>query len=356
MTVEELVASIGPLDQEAVRAARARQDRLTKPPGSLGRLEEISIQIAGIQRTDKPHLGAKTLVVAAGDHGVVAQGVTAYPQAVTAQMVLNFLAGGAAVSVMARHAGVRLVVVDAGVASNLPASPKILSLKIGRGTADISQGPAMSRAQAERCILEGAAIARQAANSGATIMGTGDMGIGNTTPSSAITAVLTGRSPEETTGPGTGRNKEELARKTEIVRRAIEVNSPRSKDALDVLARVGGFEIGVLAGVILGTAASRRPVVIDGFISGAAALIACGLCPTARDYIIASHRSGEPGAGPLLSHLKLQPVLDLGLRLGEGTGAVLAMGIIEQAAACLSEMATFDEARVSNRSDPGSPA
>ena len=347
MSIEDVVAAIAPADPLALEAARLRQGRLTKPPGSLGRLEEVALQVAAIQRTECPVVRGKAVVVAAGDHGVVARGVTGYPQAVTAQMVLNFLSGGAAVSVMARRADVKLVVVDAGAATPLPAHPELRVVGAGRGTADMTQGPAMSRGQAEACVLAGVELAREVADGGADLIGTGDMGIGNTTASSAITAALTGRSPRETTGRGTGRNDEELARKVEVVERAVTVNRPDPSDGLDVLAKVGGFEIGVLAGVVLGGAVARRAVVLDGFISGAAALIAHRLCPAVADYLVASHLSAEAGHQFALSHLGLRPLLDLGMRLGEGTGAVLAMGLVETAAACLAEMATFDEAGVS---------
>ena len=291
MSIEDVLAGIRPADAVAREAARLRQERLTKPPGSLGRLEELSVQVAGILGTERPILRGKAVVVAAGDHGVVAQGVTGYPQEVTAQMVLNFLAGGAAISVMARNAGVRLVIVDAGVATPLPPHPDLRRLDIGRGTADMTQGPAMTREEAEASVLAGVALAREVAEAGADLIGTGDMGIGNTTASSAITAALTGRPPRETTGRGTGRDDEELARKAAVVERALAVNQPDAGDGLDVLARVGGFEIGVLAGVVLGGALARRVVVLDGFISGAAALIAHSLCPTVTDYLVASHLS-----------------------------------------------------------------
>ncbi len=351
MSLDDVVANIAPADAAAREAARRRQERLTKPPGSLGRLEELSLQVAAIQAAERPVVRGKAVVVAAGDHGVVAQGVTGYPQEVTAQMVLNFLAGGAAVSVMARQAGVRLLIVDAGVATPLPGHPDLRVVGVGRGTADMTQGPAMSREQAEACVLAGVALAREAAAAGADLIGTGDMGIGNTTPSSAITAALTGRSARETTGRGTGRSDDELSRKVEVVERALAANQPDPSDGLDVLAKVGGFEIGVLAGVALGGAAARRVVVLDGFISGAAALIAHRLCPAVGDYLVASHLSAEAGHRAVLAHLGARPLLDLGMRLGEGTGAVLAMGLVEAAAACLREMATFDEAGVSGSTD-----
>lgn len=356
LSLQQVLEGVSPTDKRAMRHAQRRQGQLTKPRRSLGRLEELSVQLAGIFGTERPALYGKTVIVAAGDHGVVAQGVTGYPQEVTRQMVLNFLSGGAAVSVMARHAVVELVIVDAGVASKLPPHPGLHMLGIGKGTADISRGPAMSREQAERCLLEGARLAMEAADAGADLIGTGDMGIGNTTPSSAIAAALTGCPPDITTGKGTGRTPDELRYKTEIVRRALQVNRPDPADAVDVLSKVGGFEIGVLAGVVLGGAARRRAVVLDGFISGAAGLVACALCPAVKGYLIASHRSAERGHRVILRHLGLRPLLDLRMRLGEGTGAVLAMGLVEAAAACLSEMATFGEAGVSNRSRGASPA
>ena len=347
--LQEALEEIRPADAAAMRRARARQNNLTKPRGSLGRLEDVSVQLAGIFGTDKPQVHGRIVIIAAGDHGVIAQGVSGYPQEVTVQMVHNFLAEGAAINVLSRRLGVRRVIVDAGVAGELPRSPEIRRICIGRGTGDITRGPAMTRAQAQQCIVAGINLAAEAADTGADLIGTGDMGIGNTTPSSAIVAALTGRPPQDTTGRGTGRTPGELAHKVAVVRQALEVNTPAPGDPLDVLAKVGGFEIGVLAGLVLGGALMRRVVVLDGFISGAAALIACSLSPYARDYLIASHRSAEKGHRAVLSHLKLRPLLDLGLRLGEGTGAVLAMPVIEGAAACLTEMATFEEAGVSTR-------
>ena len=348
-SLEDVVRRITPADRRAAHAAALRQQQLTKPPGSLGRLEDLSVQLAGIFGTERPALRGKTVVVAAGDHGVVAQGVTAYPREVTAQMVRNILVGGAAVSVMARRAGVDLVVVDAGVAAPLSRHPGLRGVATGRGTADITQGPAMSRQQAEACVTAGVALALEAAESGADIIGAGDMGIGNTTASSAVVAALTGRPPSETTGRGAGRTDREMEHKVAVVERALAVNLPNPADGLDVLAGVGGFEIGVLTGVALGGALARRVVVLDGFISGAAALIAHSLCPTVRDYLVAAHVSAEAGHRVVLSYLGLRPLLDLDMRLGEGTGAVLAMGIVEAAAATLAEMATFDEAGVSDR-------
>ena len=352
MKLYDVVARISLADIRAKRTAELRQNQLTKPPGSLGRLEDLSVQLAGIFRTERPGLREKTIVVAAADHGVVSQGVTGYPQEVTAQMLLNILSGGAAVSVMARKTGVDLIAVDAGVATPLPHHPDLRVVGVGKGTADITQGPAMTHEQAEACVSAGVRIALEAAENGADFIGTGDMGIGNSTVSSAVVAALTQRPPSETTGRGTGRNDLELAHKIAVVERALEVNCPDTSDGLDVLTKVGGFEIGVLSGVALGGALARRVVVLDGFISGAAALIAHSLCPSVRDYLVAAHLSAEQGHRIALSHMGLRPLLDLGMRLGEGTGAVLAMGIIEAAAACLTGMATFAEAGVSNR-EPG---
>ena len=355
LTTTEAIERIRPLDLDAKSRAEARQATLTKPPGSLGRLEALSVQLAGIFGTETPVARDRVVVVAAGDHGVVSRGVTGYPQEVTAQMVMNFLAGGAAVSVMCRRLGVRQVIVDAGVSSDLPAHPELRVLKIGRGTADISSGPAMTREQADRCVWEGINLAVELAEAGNDLIATGDMGIGNTTASSAITSAITGRPRQETTGAGTGRTQEELEKKIEVVRSALEVNAPDSDDGLDVLAKIGGFEIGALAGVILGGAMMRRAVVLDGFISGAAALIAHQLSPSVTDYLIPAHVSAERGHRALLSWLGLTPLLELDMRLGEGTGAVLAMPIIDAAAACLSEMATFADAGVSDRDSQSGP-
>ena len=349
LSLDNVISSITPADPKARQAAELRQDRLTKPPGSLGRLEDLSIQLAGVFGTDLPRVRGKTIVIAAGDHGVIAQGVIAYPQEVTVQMVQNFLAGGAAINVMAQQAGVDLVIVDAGVATPLPDHANLKVVGAGRGTADITLGPAMTRAQAELCVNAGVEIALEVAEKGADVIGTGEMGIGNTTAASAITAALTGRPPRETTGRGTGRSDHELEHKITIVERALNVNRPDPDDALDVLAKVGGFEIGVLAGVVLGGALARRMVVLDGFISGTAGLITYSLCPNVRDFLVAAHLSSETGHGVVLLHLGLLPLLYFGMRLGEGTCAVLAMGLIDTAATCLTEMATFKEAGVSDK-------
>ena len=354
LSLEHAVDAIRPPDAEAMSRAAARQSTLTKPPGSLGQLEELSIRLAGMLRTGQPRINSKAIVIAAADHGVVAQGVAAYPQDVTAQMVLNFLAGGAAINVMCRQLGIRQIIVDAGVATELPAHPDLRTLGIGHGTADMTPGPAMTREQALECIEAGISLAQECAESGIDVIGTGDMGIGNTTSSAAITSVVTGVPPEDVTGDGAGRPAAGLDHKIAVIKRAIAVNRPDPKDGLAVLSAVGGFEIGVLAGVMIGAAASGRPVVLDGFISGAAALIANALAPATRDYMIAAHLSAELGHRAALAHLGLTPILDLNMRLGEGTGAALAMPIIEAAAAILSDMATFGEAGVSGPADePG---
>ena len=347
--IDETLDRIAPLDQAAMDAARARQNTLTKPPGSLGRLEELSVLLAGIFGQPVPRIRRKSVILAAADHGVVAEGVSAYPQEVTPQMVLNFLRGGAAINVLAGHAGASMVILDAGIAAELDPHPLLRSVKIGLGTANMAVGPAMTHQQAVQCIETGIEAAQEQVAEGADLIACGDMGIGNTTPSSAITSVVAGADPAVTTGRGTGVDDEALSRKVEVVRRAIEVNHPDPRDGMDVLAKVGGFEIGVLAGVMLGTTAGRRPVVVDGFISGAAALIAWLMSPTAGKYFIASHQSVEPGHRVGLDAMGLEPLLNLGMRLGEGTGAALAMHVIEAASKCLAEMATFGEAGVSDR-------
>ena len=349
--VDATVDGITALNEEAMAGARARQDTLTKPPGSLGRLEELSVLLAGMFGDPVPSIRRKSVILAAADHGVVAEGVSAYPQEVTPQMVYNFLRGGAGINVLARHAGADIVILDAGVASDLEPNPLLRSVKVAHGTANMAVGPAMTREQAVRCLEIGIDAAREQIGEGADLIACGDMGIGNTTASSAITAVVTGSDPAITTGRGTGLDDPGLAHKVDVIRRAIEVNRPDSTDGLDVLTKVGGLEIGVLAGAMLGTAASHRPVVVDGFISGAAALIAWLISPAARDYFIAAHQSVEPGHRVGLDAMGLTPLLDMNMRLGEGTGAALAMHLIEAASLCLAEMATFAEAGVSERSE-----
>ena len=349
--LSNIIEMIKPVDKEAMAEARLRQDVLTKPQGSLGRLEELSIQLAGIQGKPIPQIRHKAIITMAGDHGVVAEGVSAFPQQVTVQMVYNFLGGGAGINVITRQVGTRIIVVDMGVATELEPNPQLLSRKVAFGTQNMSQGPAMTREQAAKAIETGIEVVASEVAKGLDIVGTGDMGIGNTTASSAICAVMTGKPVAEVTGRGTGITDEQLVHKIKVIKRALAVNRPDPKQSLDVLAKMGGFEIGGLVGVILAAAAHRVPVVIDGFISGAAALIATALSPGLQDFLIAAHVSAEAGHHLLLKHLGLKPLLDLGMRLGEGTGAALGIFLSETAAGILAEMSTFAEAGVSGRNE-----
>ena len=351
--LSNIIGMTTPLDSQAMADARLRQDILTKPQGSLGRLEELSIQLAGIQGKPIPHIRHKAIVTMAGDHGVVAEGVSAFPQEVTAQMVYNFLGGGAGINVITRQVGARIIVVDMGVATGLEPDSQLLSRKVAFGTQNMSQGPAMTREQAARAVDTGIEVVASEVAKGLDIVGTGDMGIGNTTASSAICAVMTGKSVAEVTGRGTGIADKQLTYKVKVIKRALAVNRPDPKQPLDVLAKVGGFEIGGLVGVMLAAAAHRIPVVIDGFISGAAALIATALSPELKDFLIAAHVSAEAGHQLLLKHLGLKPLLDLGMRLGEGTGAALGIFLAEAAARVLAEMSTYAEAGVSEGDTPG---
>ena len=348
MSIQQLIAKIQPLDEAAMQAARARQDDLTKPRGSLGQLEDISVKIAGITGEVHPKLTHKVVTTMAGDHGVVAEGVSAYPSEVTPQMVMNFVFGGAAINVLSQHVGARVIIVDMGVASELD-HPAVVNKKIALGTKNIAQGPAMTRAQAIQAIEAGAAVVEAELEKGLDILATGDMGIGNTTPSAAIAAAITGRSVQEIAGRGTGVDDAGLQRKITAIQKALDVNHPNAEDGLDILAKVGGFEIGGLAGAILAAAAHRKPIVIDGFISTAAAMVAVSLAPQTRHYLIAAHRSQELGHQIMLEWLGLEPLLDLGLRLGEGTGAALGISLVEAACKILDEMATFSEAGVSDK-------
>jgi nicotinate-nucleotide--dimethylbenzimidazole phosphoribosyltransferase len=349
MSLQNLVSKIQPLDTTAMDAARARQDDLTKPRGSLGQLENLSIQLAGIFGTEKPQIEHKVVTVMAGDHGVTAEGVSAYPSEVTPQMVFNFLMGGAAINVLSRHVGARVVIVDMGVANEMEPHPDLVDKKVALGTQNIATGPAMTKEQAIQAIEAGASVVAAEIEKGLDILATGDMGIGNTTPSAAIAAAITGREPIDIVGRGTGVDDEGLQRKISAVQRALEVNQPDVTDGLDILTKVGGFEIAGLAGAILVAVAHRKPVVIDGFISTAAALIAVTLAPQVKDYLISAHRSQELGHQIMLEWLGLEPLLDLQFRLGEGTGAVLAISLVEAACKILSEMATFSEAGVSDK-------
>lgn len=344
--LEQTIAAIQDADAAAMAEARTYQERLTKPPGSLGVLEELAVRLAGITgQVDLP-LPHKVIVVAAGDHGVVEEGVSAFPQEVTMQMMANFVQGGAAINVLARHIGARVVVADFGVCRDLEMEG-IRDLKIRRGTANIARGPAMSREEAAAAVEAGIKLVQEEIEQGLSVLGTGDMGIGNTTPSAAILSAFSGLSPSVCIGRGTGVDDAGLRRKAKAVADAVVVNRPDPRDALAVLAAVGGLEIAGLAGCILGAAAARKPVVIDGFISGAAALTAARLQPRAAQYMIASHLSAEAGHRFMLDQLGLEPVLRMNLRLGEGTGAALAMGILDAAAKIVREMATFESAGVS---------
>ncbi|HNW93532.1 MAG TPA: nicotinate-nucleotide--dimethylbenzimidazole phosphoribosyltransferase [bacterium] len=348
--LQETINAIGTLNETVMAAATARQNNLTKPAGSLGRLEAIGIQLAGITGTCPPPLPARrAVIVFAGDHGVVAQGVSAFPQAVTPQMVVNFLHGGAAVNVLARQSHARVRVVDAGVAGELPGHPDLLAGKIARGTKDFTQEPAMTRDQAVAALELGIRAVREEVARGLDLLACGDMGIGNTTPSAAIICAITGTTPRAIAGRGTGVDDTGLERKISAIERGLARHRPDPTDGLAVLTTVGGFEIGGIAGAMLAAGAARIPVVVDGFISTAAALIACTLAPNLKQFLIAGHRSQETGHALALAHLGLQPLLDINLRLGEGTGAVLAFHFIDAAARILGEMATFAEAGVSDK-------
>jgi nicotinate-nucleotide--dimethylbenzimidazole phosphoribosyltransferase len=347
--MNHVIRNIKPLDERAMVEAKRRQDNLTKPQGSLGQLESLSIQVAGIKGDPRPRIVNKVIFTLVGDHGITKEGVSAYPSEVTPQMVYNFLGGGAGINVLARHVGARVVVADLGVASVLERHPNLKEKKVAMGTQNMAKGSAMSREEAIRAIEAGIELVEEELSIGIDILGTGDMGIGNTTPSSAITAAITGADVATVTGRGTGLDEEGQRRKVKVIQQALEINQPNPKDAIDVLAKVGGFEIGGIAGVILAGARYRIPVVIDGFISGAAALIAASLSPQVKPYLIASHQSVEQGHKVILEHLGLKPLLDLDLRLGEGTGAALGIFLVEASIKILNEMATFAEAGVSER-------
>lgn len=358
--LDEAIARIGPLDTAAMDAAAARLDRLTKPPGSLGRLEALVIQLAGVTGRPDARVDRREIVVAAADHGVTRQGVSAYPAEVTSQMVANFIAGGAAINVLAAQVGALVTVVDVGVALPIPEDPadpagpprggRLVGARIRAGTADMTQGPAMTRDEALRAIIVGLEIVDELVADGVDLVGVGEMGIGNTTAASALTAAFTGVAAERVTGRGTGIDDAGRARKVAAVEAALRMNDPDTADPIGTLAAVGGLEIGVLVGVMIGAAGAGIPVVLDGFITGSAALVACALAPALGPRLIAAHRSAEPGHAVVLDHLGLQPLLELDLRLGEGTGAALAMGFLVAAVRIRDEMATFESAAVSGPS------
>ena len=355
----EGIGEIGPLDTAAMAAAEGRLDRLTKPPGSLGRMEELVVTLAGITgRPDAP-LARRQIVVAAGDHGVAQRGVSAYPSEVTRQMVANFVSGGAAINVLAASIGASLTVVDVGVGLPIPRirrdarrGGRLVRARIGNGTQDMTQGPAMSRADTLRAIaIGGQVVGNLRRRRAVDVLGVGEMGIGNTTAASAIVAAMTGEAPGRVTGPGTGVGGPALARKVAAVEQALAVNQPDPADPLGVLAAVGGFEIAALVGLMLGAASARIPVVLDGFITGAAALVGAALRPALAPRLIASHRSPEPGHAIVLARLGLRPYLDLDMRLGEGSGAALLIGLLGMAVRIRDEMATFESAAISGRTN-----
>jgi nicotinate-nucleotide--dimethylbenzimidazole phosphoribosyltransferase len=353
-SIKEIISGIVPLDEAWRIKARQRSEELLMPTRALGRLLDMAERCCAIGRTLTPVVDAKGIIVMAGDHGVAGEGVSAYPQEVSGAMVQTFLMGGAGINAMAGQVDARVWVVDMGIIPDIQArpagrGPQLVVKKIARGTASLTKGPAMSAAQAEQAVMAGFDQAGAAFADGVQILGTGDMGIGNTTPSAAIGAAITGAGLDDMVGRGTGVDDAGLARKKEVVARCLSLNRPDAGNGLDVLAKVGGFEIGGIAGLVLGAAYHRKPVVIDGFISTAGALIAYALCPAVADYIFAGHQSREPGHRIMLEHMGLTPILNLDMRLGEGTGAALAMGIIQGAVRAYKEMMTFEEANVPNK-------
>jgi len=348
--VHETIALVPLLGKEWHDRAVLRLNSLTKPLGSLGRLEEIAARIVAIREELRPDCSSKVIFTMAADHGVTDEGVSAYPKAVTREMVLNFLSGGAAINVLCRHLGIDVQVVDIGVEGDTSELPGLVKKKVAHGTRNMARGPAMNSAEMYRALEVGIELANDAADCGRMLIGTGEMGIGNTTAASAITAVLTGMPVARVTGPGTGLDDAGIKHKVEVIERAIALNHPDPSDPLRVLQTVGGLEIAGLTGLILGGAARRIPVVVDGFISTAAAAIACALQPRVRDFLFAAHRSNEPGHEALLNFIGQAPLLDLQMRLGEGTGAALCMSLIDSATKLLNEMATFSSAGVSEAS------
>lgn len=349
MTIVETTRErIKPVNQELMQQAQVRLDAKTKPPGSLGRLEEFARRMVAISGMDSPDTSKKVIYTFAGDHGITEEGVALYPRAVTTQMVYNFLAGGAGVNVLARHVGAEVRVVDVGVDCDFGDLPGVIHRKVARGTANFARGPAMTREQTLVAMRVGIELAEQCRVEGVALVGTGEMGIGNTTPSSAIIAAISGKAVRDVTHRGTGIDDEALSHKIRIIQQGLELNRPDPSDPLDVLAKVGGLEIAAIAGLVLGCAANGIPVVIDGFISTAGALIASELHPNVADYIFAAHRSMEIGHSFMLERIGVEPILDLNLRLGEGTGAALAMSLIEAGVKTLNEMATREQAGVTH--------
>mgnify|MGYP000113469755 FL=1 len=354
MKLKEIIRGIKPVEDKWIQKSRDRTAQLVMPTRALGRLHEISERLCAIQKALKPSVKRKAILIMAGDHGVADEGVSAYPQEVTGAMVQTFLRGGAGINAISRHVGAEVWVVDMGIIpeldpNSLDGGDQLMVRKIAPGTANLAKGPAMTHQDAEKSILTGFQLAADLFHSGIELLGTGDMGIANTTPSAAIGSVVTGISPKEMVGRGTGVDDRGFSIKLETVEKGIRINQPNALDGLDVLAKVGGFEIGGIAGCVLAAAFHSRPVVIDGFISTAGALIAYSLCPHVRDYIIAGHCSEETGHRNMLKYIGIEPVLDLGMRLGEGTGGALAMSIIEGAICVFNEVLTFDEAGVADK-------
>jgi len=356
--LEKTLQSIGPLHQEAMAAAREHQGRLALPPGSLGRLHQFAVKMAGVTGRPRPAVRDLAVITMAGDHGVAARGVSKFPQDVTREMVANFARGGAAINVLTRHVGARLTVVDIGVAGpalNIDLEEiggvRFVSRRVGSGTRDIFAGPAMTREEAVRSLETGIQVFIEEKERGLDAVGTGDMGIANTTPSSAIAAAMLAVSPWQVVNRGTGIDDAALNHKVQVVARALEVNRPDSSDPIDLLAKVGGYEIGGIAGVILAACAHRVPVVVDGFISTAAALLACGFHPEVKHYLFSGHQSAVEGHRLMLDEMGLEPMIDLGMRLGEGTGAAFGLSILAAASRIATEMHTFEEAQVSGPGD-----
>ncbi len=354
MKLEEIIAGIKPVEEKWIQKSRERTAQLVMPTRALGRLHEISERFCGIQKTLKPSVNQKAILIMAGDHGVADEGVSAYPQEVTGAMVQTFLKSGAGINAISRHVGAQVWVVDMGIIpqldpNSLDGGDQLIVRKIAPGTANLAKGPAMTHQDAEKSIITGFQMATDLFNEGIELLGTGDMGIANTTPSASIGTVFTGINPKDMVGRGTGVDDRGFSIKLETVKKGIQINKPNALDGLDVLAKVGGFEIGGIAGCVLAAAFHSRPVVIDGFISTAGALIAYSLCPHVRDYIIAGHCSEETGHRNMLKYIGIEPILDLGMRLGEGTGGALSMSIIEGAVRVFNEVLTFEEAGVADK-------
>ncbi len=353
LRLEDILNNINPVNQNMLEQARAYSSKLIMPPRALGRLHDIAEQICAIQGNLQPDVRGRTILVFVGDHGVFQENISAFPQVVTLEMVRCFLRGGAGINVISKEVGADVQVVDMGIIPDIgpeyASGPGLQICKQGRGTQNLAKGPAMSRAQAIDCVLTGFELASRKIKGGSHLLGTGDMGIGNTTPAAAMGSVFTGCSPAYMSGPGTGLQEQGVRHKTEVIEQSLRVNKPLAEDGLDVLAKVGGFEIGAVSGCILAGALHRVPVVIDGFISTAGALLAQALHPETRGYIFAGHCSQEPGHALMLQHMQLEPLLCLDMRLGEGTGGALAMSVIQTAVSVFNEVFTFQEGQVSEK-------